>query len=54
MLKPGFIKGIAIGLIAGAAIGVAVMPKSKQCKKMTGRFLRTAGEIIDNISGFWS
>ena len=49
-----FIKGMAIGLIAGAAIGVAVMPKSKQCKKMTGRFLRAAGEIVDNLGGFWS
>jgi gas vesicle protein len=49
-----FIKGIAIGLIAGTAIGVAVMPKSKQCKRMTGRFLRAAGDIVDNISGFWS
>ena len=49
-----FIKGATIGLIAGAAIGVAVTPKSKNCKKMTGRVLRTAGEIIDNFSGLWN
>ena len=53
MLKSGFMKGIAIGLVAGTAIGIVVMPKSKQCKKMAGRFLRAAGEIADNISGFW-
>jgi len=54
MSSNGFMKGVAIGLITGAAIGIIVVPKSKQCRRMTGRILRTAGDVIDNISGFWS
>ena len=53
MAHSGFVKGLAIGVVTGAAIGVIVTPKSKNVKKMTGRFLRTAGEVIDNISGMW-
>ena len=53
MSNTGFIKGIALGIIAGTVIGCAVMPKTRNCKKMTGKFLKTAGEIIENISGVW-
>ena len=54
MTNSGFIRGMAIGVITGAAIGAAVMPKNRNYKKTTGRFLRTAGEIIENISGLWN
>jgi len=54
MSRSGFIKGMAIGLITGAAIGVAVLPKTKNCKKVTGRFLRTAGEVLENLSEIWN
>jgi len=54
MSRSGFIKGMAVGLITGAVIGVAVMPKTKECKRITGRFLRTAGEVLENISSIWS
>ena len=50
MTNSGFIKGVALGLVAGATIGVAVMPKSKSAKKTAGRFFRTIGEVMENIS----
>ena len=53
MANTGFGKGLAIGIMAGAAIGMIATPKSKDAKRKTGRFLRTAGEIIDHISGIW-
>ena len=44
-----FAKGIAIGMIAGAAVGaVAAMPKKKATA--AGKFLKTAGRVIDNFS----
>ena len=53
MVNTGFIKGIALGIIAGTVIGCAVMPKTRGCKRATGKFLKTAGEIIESISGGW-
>jgi gas vesicle protein len=50
----GFIKGMAVGVLAGAAIGVAAAPRTKDAKRAAGRFLRSAGEIIENISGLWA
>lgn len=44
-----FAKGIAIGMIAGGAVGaMAAMPKKRA--SAAGRFLKTAGHIIENIS----
>ena len=54
MSSNSFLKGVTVGIMVGAAIGFAVTPKSKTCKKMTGRFLRTAGDIIENIGGILS
>ena len=48
-----FMKGMVVGLIAGTAIGFVAMPKSKRCKRATGQFLRTAGDIVENFNGFW-
>ena len=52
----GFMKGMAIGMLTGAAIGVGViaMPKNKNGKRSTGRFLKVAGEIMENISEIWA
>ena len=38
---------------AVAAIGMIVTPKSKCAKRATGRFLRTAGEVIENFGGMF-
>ncbi len=44
-----FAKGIAIGMIAGGAVGaIAAMPKKKITT--TGKLLKAAGHIIENIS----
>ncbi len=51
MTTHGFMKGVAVGAAAGAVIRMAVMPKKKShSKKMVGKALKTAGELIDNIS----
>ena len=49
-----FIKGMVVGLIAGTAIGFITTPKSKNCKRVTGRLLRTAGDIVENLNGLWT
>jgi gas vesicle protein len=54
MSSNGFVKGIAVGIVTGAAIGIAAAPRTKDAKRATGRFLRAAGEVIENISGIWS
>ena len=44
-----FAKGIAIGMIAGAAAGaVAAMPKKRG--SAAGKLLKAAGHIVDSIS----
>ncbi len=44
-----FAKGIAIGMIAGAAAGAMVaMPKKRG--SMAGKMLKAAGHIVDSIS----
>ena len=53
MTNTGFAKGLAIGILAGTAIGVMITPKSKEMKRRTGRFLHMAGDVIDNICGIW-
>lgn len=47
-----FIKGMGIGVIAGATIGMAVVPKKKgtNAKSFAGKALRAAGDIVENIS----
>lgn len=42
-------KGIAIGMVAGAAVGaLAAMPKKRG--SAMGRMLKTAGHIVESIS----
>ena len=52
MTTTGFMRGVAMGVAAGAVIGMIAMPKKKKHgKKMVGKALKTAGELIDNVSG---
>lgn len=52
MTGTGFMRGIAIGAAAGAVIGILAVPKKKYCgKRMVGKALKAAGELVDNISG---
>ena len=54
MTRNGFAKGMAIGVMAGAAIGMVMAPKGKNSKSAAGKALKAAGEVIDNITGMWS
>jgi len=45
------IKGIGIGMAAGAALGMIVVPKRRSKACAVGRALRAAGSIVDNIAG---
>lgn len=54
MNHKGFLKGMAMGMVAGAAIGMIATPKSKNAKKAAGRVLRAAGDVVENISSLWS
>ena len=46
-----FIKGMSIGVIAGASVGMAIAPKKKNTKTFAGKALKAAGEIVENVSG---
>ena len=47
----GFVKGMALGVTAGAVMAVMVMPKKKKfSKKMTGKALKAVGEIMDSVT----
>ncbi len=48
-----FVKGVAVGLVAGMAAGVIVMPKPKKAcgrmKKSADRAARSIGDLVDSI-----
>lgn len=46
------IKGIGIGLTVGATVGMLVSPRKRNGKTAVSRALRTAGDVVDGISGF--
>lgn len=47
----GFWKGIGIGMMAGAAVGAAMMPKKKvTLKKAAGRAMKTMGQVMEELS----
>ena len=45
-----FARGMFIGMVAGAAVGAALMPKKKIGKNFAGKALHTAGAVMDQIS----
>ena len=47
------VKGIGIGMVAGAAIGMLVVPKKKSKPSMVGKAVKAAGEVIDNVTGLF-
>jgi len=51
MGKQGFLRGMGLGMAAGAAIGIALAPKKKRTlKRAAGKVLRSAGEAAENLS----
>ncbi|MDR0906611.1 MAG: YtxH domain-containing protein [Oscillospiraceae bacterium] len=53
MSNNGFVKGIAVGAVAGAVIGVLTTPKSRDAKRTAAKFLRSAGEILEDVTALW-
>jgi gas vesicle protein len=53
MTKGGFIKGIAVGVVAGAAVGALAAPKSRDARRAVGKFVRAASVIIEDVSALW-
>ena len=49
-----FLAGIGVGLVVGSALGAAMMPDKRRGRHVMSKTLRTAGEIIDNISDMFS
>ena len=46
-----FLKGMGLGMAAGAALAMAVAPRKKSnLKKAAGRAIKTVGEVVENIS----
>lgn len=51
MTQHQFLRGVGIGVVAGAAIGMALAPKRKSALKHTAeKALKTMGEVAENIS----
>ena len=44
-----FAKGVGIGMVTGAAVGIAMMPKKKTAKTTAGKFMKTAGRILTDV-----
>ena len=49
-----FAKGIGIGMVAGAAVGMAIAPRKKSRKFISGKMLRAASDILNDITNSMS
>ena len=49
----GFAKGVAVGAVAVTAIGLITAPKARNLRSATSKFIRTASDIIDDVSNIW-
>ncbi len=46
-----FVRGICIGMVAGAAVGAAMVPRKKSTKNsFAGKAIKTASEVLDQVS----
>lgn len=52
MTKRAWMRGMGLGLAAGAALGMALSPekKRKNLKKVAGKAIKSVGEAVENIS----
>jgi len=49
----GFARGIAVGAVAAAAIGIITAPKTRHFRTAASKFIRTAGDIVEDVSNLW-
>jgi hypothetical protein len=52
MYNYNFFKGMGAGLAVGMAIGIAIIPKKKTKGTMSGKLIKTVGDIVDNVSEY--
>ncbi len=45
-----FMKGVGVGMVAGAAVAVLAMPKKKKPQTAYKKAIKTVGDIIDDIT----
>jgi len=49
MNKMDFIKGVGLGMVAGAAVSMMCTPKKKHAKTTAGKMIKTAGRILNDV-----
>lgn len=51
MKQHEFAKGMTMGVMAGMAMGVMMMPKKKNSvKKAAGKAMKTVGQVMEDLS----
>lgn len=45
-----FFKGIGLGMVTGAAIGMALAPRPKSMKSAAGKAIKAVGDVVENIA----
>lgn len=51
MTKHQFISGIGLGMVAGAALGMAMSTtKKREIKRAADKAIKAVGEVVENIS----
>lgn len=51
MKEHEFAKGMTMGVVAGAALGMAMAPRRKpNIKKAAGKAMKTMGQVMENLS----
>ena len=50
MCKMYFLKGMGVGLVVGACVGMCIAPDKRKGKKMATKALRTLSDLVDEFS----
>ena len=50
MCNQNFVCGVGLGMVAGAAVAMTMMPKRKSVKKAAEKAMRTMGEAVENFT----
>ena len=46
-----FVKGVTMGVVTGAALGMVMAPRKKtSMKKAAGKAMKTMGQVMENFS----
>lgn len=49
MSRPSFLGGMGMGVITGAALGMAFMTQKMPTKRAAGKAVRTAGKTLEEL-----